>query len=82
MGVKAHVAWPKRDTEVEFRGCKLVLRPASGDTLASVAFQHPESMSLDEVLAAVLFSTAANTPCTQELNTLLKRTVAGRTRIP
>ena len=50
VGVESSVPWPTKDTEIEFRGRKLILRPATDDRLASVAFKHPASMTLDDAI--------------------------------
>lgn len=48
IGVESLVAWPETDTEVEFRGHKLLVRPRDGDRLASVAFEFPDTWTLGE----------------------------------
>jgi len=53
VGVDPSVPWPTKDTEVEFRGHKLILRPATDDRVASVAFQYPASMTLEDAILLV-----------------------------
>src|ERR1041384_2113573 len=53
IGVESSVAWPTKDTEVAFRGHTLILRPATEQHLASVAFEHPASMTLDDALLLI-----------------------------
>lgn len=53
VGVESSVAWPKLDTEVEFRGHRLILRPATADRYASVAFQYPSSLTLDDAILVI-----------------------------
>jgi hypothetical protein len=53
VGVESSVAWPKVDTEVEFRGHRLILRPATADRYASIAFQYPSSLTLDDAILVI-----------------------------
>lgn len=53
VGVEPSIAWPTEDTEVDFRERPLLLRPATDDHLASVAMEHPESMSFDAALLEI-----------------------------
>lgn len=53
IGVESNVAWPTTNTDVEFRGHTLVLRPATDEHVASVAFNHPPEMSLDDALGVI-----------------------------
>lgn len=53
VGVDTSVAWPTTDTDIEFRGHKLTLRPGSKELMPSVAFWHPAVLSFDEALLIV-----------------------------
>lgn len=53
VGVDSLVAWPVTNTDIEFRGHKLTLRPGSKELVPSIAFKHPDSLSLDEALLIV-----------------------------
>ena len=53
VGVDSLVAWPVTNTDIEFRGHKLTLRPGSKELVPSIAFKHQDSLSLDEALLIV-----------------------------
>jgi hypothetical protein len=53
VGVDSSVAWPTSDTEIEFSGHKMTLRPGSKELVPSIAFQYPSALTFDDALLTV-----------------------------
>lgn len=53
VGVDSPVGWPTADTDIEFSGHKMTLRPGSKELVPTVAFEHPATLSFDEALLIV-----------------------------
>ena len=53
VGVDSSVAWPTADTEIEFSGHKMTLRPGSKELMPTVAFEYPAALGFDAALVIV-----------------------------
>lgn len=48
MGITCHVTWPKKETVVEFEGCKLILMPKTRENTTSIHIDlHNERLTLE-----------------------------------
>jgi hypothetical protein len=53
VGVDSSVAWPTADTEIEFSGHEMTLRPGSKELIPTVAFEYPVALGFDAALVIV-----------------------------
>lgn len=53
VGVDSSVAWPTVDTDIEFSGHQMTLRPGSKELVPTIAFEYPATLSFDEALLIV-----------------------------
>jgi hypothetical protein len=53
VGVDSSVAWPTSDTEIEFGGYKMTLRPGSKELVPTIAFEYPSELTFDDALLIV-----------------------------
>ena len=53
VGVDSSVGWPTVDTDIEFSGHTMTLRPGSRELVPTVAFAYPAALTFDEALLIV-----------------------------
>jgi hypothetical protein len=53
VGADSSVAWPTSDTEIEFSGHRMTLRPGSKELVPFIAFKYPSGLTFDDALLIV-----------------------------
>lgn len=51
--VRTDIPWPDGDTEIDYMGHKLLLRPSSGDNCADITYQYGDPSTVEDALRIV-----------------------------